>query len=253
MRTLGLFSCLIILVFAFYNCSDSSKSINSSSDCEKIKQDFIDLQSRYTDLYENFNKLSSTSNDVKPDNINSLLGLWSTSWPVGSGISQGYIFNNDGSFNYINDFWIKFDISKESFPITYFLGTTGEWKIDSNKFYIKPKYDIYENFQSAEEYPSGYYPNDPTYKFNISKYTDWQLIADIRSFHGRWVKSEDDYPAGEYIYPLGDPDIETIAFLVINNGNISEKAILHILFGTIDQDFIDQQNELFRSIVLNKN
>ena len=56
-------------------------------------------------------------------------------------------------------------------------------------------------------------------------------VADVRSYRWRWVKSEDNYWGGKYDYPLGYPDINTINYLRIFNGEITDQIFPCVRFG----------------------
>jgi hypothetical protein len=253
MRNLNYFIFVLIIIIMFNNCSNSNDSSNMASDCDKLEQELKNIKQEYTDLNERYKNTIAELYANKDElwlikDKDFIIGLWSTSWPVSPDISEGFIFNSDNTFIYQNNYWIQFDISKFKFPITYYYGTFGKWKLEGNKLYVLPEKDIYQYFKSAQETPSGYWPKDPAYSIHESKYKDWKIIADIRSFRCRWVKSEDDYYAGVAEYPLGNPDIYTLNIIIFNDGNISNKIVPHVQFGKHQDDFQDKVNKFYSEL-----
>ncbi|MBI9010553.1 MAG: hypothetical protein JEZ05_11070 [Tenericutes bacterium] len=203
---------------------------------KEIEKELKQVSERNAFLENKINKVKEQNRDIINSdyemnrNLESIIGEWSPNWPVGEGGRTSYTFHDDNTFNFYQT-WSS--LSKDiELPMKNFYGSNGEWKLIGNKIYLRIDLNIYSIIKEIEKIPAGYFPKDKTFIIEDVESPEWELVADIRSFRMKWARSEDwqGYSYGEE-YPIGDPDVKTLFFKIINNGELKDDFYYFVYFG----------------------
>lgn len=137
------------------------------------------------------------------------IGLWSINFPAPSKV-YGYIFMDNGEFYYCNE--SEVNISNK------YTGSSGDWKIEGNKIYIRIKKDLRWKKDWVVFNGELYYGENNEKIFKERKESVWEEISDFATY-GNNVKNKN----------IDESSIPYNAlFRIIVNGKVLDKT--QILF-----------------------
>ena len=96
-----------ILLLLIINCFPSEDASLLNSKLSTLESELVDLRKEYLELKDLYSKTIMEVLDCEEQltaaiEDTNIIGLWSTSWPVGAGITNGIIFSEDNTYIFQN-------------------------------------------------------------------------------------------------------------------------------------------------------